>query len=522
MRTAMGILLAATCLIAAGCGGGPAVDPNGPLIYAQGDDAKTLDPGSMEEGFSSQVAHQIFEGLVRFKIDSLEIEPCLATHWERSEDGRVWTFHLREGVAFHDGTPLTAEAVEVSLMRLIDENHPHHIPGGMPYADYALKGIVREVVAVDEMTAEVRLFEPYAPLLKNLAMFCCFIVSPEALEQYGRDIGSNPVGTGPFKFVSWRRDAEIQMVRYEDYWDEPAAWPALTIKTIRDPDVRLFSLARGEIHMMDGIEPQIARQVRENPNLALIEDQGVNLGFVYLNTQVPPLDDKRVRQALNYAVNKEAICEHLFEGLAIPARGIFPPGVPGHDPDGQAYMHNPEKARELLAEAGYDPSTEIELLAYTIPRPYNPLGARLAEVIQNDLAEVGVQVNIAQLEFAALLERSLEFKHQMCMLGWITDNGDPDNYAYALLANPENRAQFKNGEFNELVARAQRTYDEERRLELYKQAQAIALEEAPWLFLNTFNDLLAARREVRGIHLHPTGSHRLWTAWLETPQGSEP
>ncbi|MBI1389912.1 MAG: ABC transporter substrate-binding protein [bacterium] len=519
-RFSLSLNAAAMCLIAAlfaGCGqSSNQLDPDR-LIFARGNDAVTLDPGSMEDGFSANVAQQIFEGLVKFKNGSLDVEPALADRWETSDDGRVWTFHLREGVKFHDGTPLTSEAVVTSLMRLIDPKNPYHLPGRMPYADMALNGIVKNVEAVDGATVRVNLYEPYAPLLKNLAMFCCFISSPRALEQYGEDYGAHPVGAGPYQFAEWKRDVEIVLKRNPDYWGEAAKCETAVYRVMRDPEVRLFSVARGEASLMDGVNPQIAKRAKSEANLSLVSAPGVNLSYAYMNLEAPPFNDKRVRQALNYAVNKKDICEHLFEGYATPMRGIFPPGVLGHDPDSHAYEYDPEKAKALLAEANFEPNTKIELLTYSAPRPYNSLGARLAEVIQSDLAAVGVNVSVVQVEWGTLLQRTLNHNYQIAMLGWSTDNGDPDNFAYALLTNPNNRSQFHNEAFNQLVIQGQREYDEAKRLDLYRRAQAIAIEEAPWLFINTSMDMAVIRNEVKGFMLHPMALHFLWPVSIANP-----
>lgn len=500
-----------------GCAGNdPSANRPDTLIYARGGDSTTLDPGSMEEGFSVMVATQIFEGLVQFKNGALEVEPALATEWQTSEDGRTWTFTLREGVTFHDGTPFTADDVVFSIMRMIDEDHPYHLPGRMPYADYALNGVIESVEKIDEDTVAVHLYEPFAPLLKTLAMFCCFISSQEAIETHGEDYGANPVGTGPYRFVSWQRDVEIALQRFDGYWGEPAGVTNMVYKTIRDPDVRMFGLIRGEIDMMDGLTPQIANELKNRPEVKLYREPGTNISIAYINVKEEPFTDKRIRQAVNYAVDKEAICDYLYEGYAVPMRGIYPEGVLGHDPDAEGYPYNPEKAKQLMAEAGYADGFECELLTYSVPRPYNPLGTRLAEAIQSDLGEVGIDVTVTQLEWGTHLKRTLDHDFQLALLGWITDNGDPDNFAYALLANPQNRAQYDNPEFIRLVQQGQQTYDQDERLQYYRRAQEIVLEDAPWLLISHYEDLFATRARVENFELHPMGSHYMWPLTLPT------
>ncbi|MFH1742734.1 MAG: ABC transporter substrate-binding protein [bacterium] len=512
-------LFPAICLLAGfatSCG--PAATRNtqqDSLVYGRGGDSVSLDPGMLEDGESFKVAAQIFEGLVRFKDDSLEVEPWLAERYEVAEDGITWTFYLREGVLFHDGTPFDAESVVTSFMRMIDPNHPHHRAGRMPYADYCVTPFVKEVTAIDTHTVQILLHRPYGPFLKTLTMFCFYIVSPQALERFGEDFAFNPVGTGPYKFVSWERNASIELRRNENYWGPPAKTERVFFRSIPAGQVRLFSLERGEINIMDGIEPPDMPLLKGNKELVLHRQPGQNVGFAVLNTSRPPFDNKLVRQALNYAVDKKNLCEHLFDGLAIPAKGVLPPGIPGYDPLLPGYEFDPEKSTALFAQAGYPHGFEIEICTYSIPRPYNPMGTRLAEILQENLARVGVRATIKQMEWAAHLEAVRNHEFTLALIGWMGDNGDPDNFMYTRLGDPNNPGLFHNDRFSQLLAQAQETYDEAQRIEMYQEAERIVVEECPWIFLNHFEDLAVTHSSVRGLRLHPASPPRLWNVWID-------
>ncbi len=498
--------------LAGGCG---KTAPSDVLIYGRGGDSVTFDPAAVEDGESAKVLIHIMEGLVRFKDDSTEIEPCLAESWDISEDGRDITFHLRPNVHFHDGTAFDSQAVVFTFERMLNAEHAF-APVGDTYPGFAFKPYIKLVDALDSQTVRFQLNEPYAPIFKNLAIFTGYIVSPAAFEKMGQDFGNRPVGTGPYKLVEWTRNATIELQRFDEYWGKAGVMPRIIFRSIPDGAVRLLGLQRGELHIIDGIEPQLVSKIRSNKDLVLLEGPGQNVGFVGFNVTVPPYDDVRVRRALNHAVNKEQICEYLFEGLAVPAKGVLPEGVLGYAPQKlPAYEYNPEKAKQLLSEAGYPDGFETKLTTYTIPRPYNPMDARLAELIQEDLAKVGVKVTIEKLEWGRYLEAVRSFEAPFALRGWSGDNADPDNFLWTRLGEPDNPSRYKNPRFIELMHEGVATFDGAERARIYQEAERIAVEDAPWIFLNHFKDLAAARVEVKGFQLHPLATHRLWGVSLQ-------
>ncbi|MFH0793794.1 MAG: ABC transporter substrate-binding protein, partial [bacterium] len=375
------------------------------LIYALAHDATTLDPSEATDIESGTVMQQIYEGLLTFGPSDTKLYPALAQSYEISDDGTMWTFHLRHGVKFHDGTPFDAEAVRFSFERMIDENHPYHLPGRMTYAPTVLGNFVKHIDTPDTHTVIITLNAPYTPFGHNLAMVPASIVSPTAMKKAGRDnFGNEPCGTGPFRLARWRRDNEILLERNPDYWGEPAASQRVYFKIIPDGNVRYSSLIRGDVHIIVGVEIAYMDKLRADPKFNLFEQPGFNTGYIILNNNKPPLNDERVRRALNYAINKDYIVNTVFRGTSVVAHGVLPPGMLGFNPNLEGYGYDPEKARELLKEAGYPNGFSITMSTTVTPRPYNPAGIKLAEVVQGHLRDVGVEVKLRQLDFGTLLD----------------------------------------------------------------------------------------------------------------------
>jgi len=396
LRRLLIILLVLTVVLASGgtvLADGHEGEYGGTLIYAQGADADALDPHMTTLGNSADVIVNVFDGLVRFKEGTTEIEPALATDWEISNDGLEYVFNLREGVEFHDGTPFNAESVVFDIERQLDPEHPYYLEGSFPYAGFSL-GMIEEVTAVDEYTVKFTLENPYAPFIKNLAMFATMIVSPEAVKEYGEDIFKNPVGTGAFKFVEWVRDDNITLEANEDYWDGRPYLDELIFTVIPNNQTRLLELEEGNIHLMEGLNPTDVERVIENDELELLEAPGLNVGYIALHNEKEPFGNKKVRQAMNYAINKEEITEYLMGGQATVAKGALPPTIWSYNEELEGYPYDPEKARSLLEEAGYGDGFEFTLRTYSAPRSYNPVGARLATAVQQYLSEVGVDAEI--------------------------------------------------------------------------------------------------------------------------------
>lgn len=517
------VLMAVVALLASACtpreaapGTPPAAEP-ATLVMGRGADSDNLDPARTTSGESAKVIDNLFDTLVEFKPGTTEILPGLAEDWDVSPDGLVWTFHLRRGVEFHDGTPVDAEAVKFNFERQIDPNHPYHTDD-MEYFEYlSYDWVLEKVEAVDAHTVRFTLTEPHAPFLTNLAVFASAIASPTAIMAKGEAFGREPVGSGPFKFVSWVKDSEIVLEANKDHpWAAPRV-DRLVFKVIPDNAVRLAELEAGSIHIMDGVDPNDLGRVQANANLVLYELPGLNINYMAFPVLHGPWQKQEVRQAANYAINRDELVKHLYKGAAVAAKGPLPPSILDH-PQLTGYEYNPEKARQLLAQAGYAGGFTTALFAYPNPRAYNPVGgARLAEAIQPYLEAVGIKVGeIRTMDWTSYLQETkkgtLEIPY---FLGWMGDNGDPDNFLYPLLFSTNTRNKYGNPDADALMLEGQREADPARRAEIYRQAQRILVEDAPWVFISHGVDLVAARKELKGFKQHPLQIFRFADVALE-------
>ncbi|MFQ6042267.1 MAG: ABC transporter substrate-binding protein, partial [Candidatus Poribacteria bacterium] len=345
------ILFSSIILISSAyCQGAPTT-----LVYGRGSDSIGLDAAQEEDGESFLVCESIYDALVQYKQDSAEIEPALAESWETSEDGLVWTFHLRRGVKFHDGTDFNADAVLFSYDRQRDENHPFHNVGKtwVYWNDLGMNDIIESIEAVDEFTVRITLKRPYAPFINVMAIPPFDIVSPTAVKKWREEFTSHPVGTGPFKFVSWARNDRIVLEANENYWGGKPGVQRLIFRTIPESSVRLLELQKGNIHIMEFPNPDELEIIRNDKNLKLLEVAGVNIGYVAMNFNRKPFDNRKVRLAVNHAINKQSIVDNLYMGLGIVAKNPIPPTVWGYDNSIEDFAYNPELARQLLKEAGY-------------------------------------------------------------------------------------------------------------------------------------------------------------------------
>ncbi|WP_339196087.1 ABC transporter substrate-binding protein [Solibacillus sp. FSL R5-0449] len=488
------------------------------LVFGRGADSVSLDPGIVTDGESFKVTQNLFETLLNFGEQDTTINPGLAKEWEVSEDGLTYTFQLQEGVKFHDGTDFNAEAVIKNINRWKGgKEEDFYYFNSMFKAEG--EDIIKDVTAEGDYTVVFTLSRPQAPFLKNLAMSPFGIGSPTAFEAAGDKFGDNPVGTGPFKFTEWKRNDSITIEKFEDYWQD--GFPKLDkviFRSIPDNSARLNELMAGNIDLADGVNPSDGKTVEGDSTLQLIERPSMNIGYLGLTNTRAPFDNKLVRQAVNYAIDKQAIVDAFFEGRAEVAANPMPPSISGYNDAISPYPYDPEKAKSLLAEAGYD-GKEIELWAMPVPRPYMPDGAKVAEVIQKNLEDVGIPSKIVTFEWATYLEKAKNGEADAFMLGWTGDNGDADNFIYTLLdkdnIGSNNYAYYTNEEVHSLLIQAQSETDENVRNELYKKAQEIIHDDAPWVPLAHSTPLLAAKAGVNGFLPHPTGSDKLHNVSME-------
>jgi peptide/nickel transport system substrate-binding protein len=489
------------------------------LIWGRGGDSVNLDLAQATDGESIKAGIQVFENLVKFGNDNMNVEPQLAESWNVSEDGLTWTFKLRKGVTFHDGTDFNARAVYDSFARIIDPNHPFHGYGKWTYLSLSLK-YVTKITIIDDYTISLTTEIPYAPLINNLALWLCPILSPKAMAEYKDQIGMHPVGTGPFKFVSWVKDDHIVLVRNESYWRGRPKLEKIILKSIPETSTRLMALQSGAIDIADDLDPDSIALVKRDANLVIKENASVNVGYIAMNTAKPYLADVRVRQAINHAIDKSVLIQTLFQGLAIPAKSAFAPSIWSYNDAIVPYDFDPARAKSLLKEAGFDFGREIELWAMPVSRAYMPDPVKTAELIQAYLAAVGMKVKIVRYDWGAYLQKTSNGEHDLCMLGWLGGNADPDNFLYGLLSadtaqvpGASNVALWANAEFTELVKKAQKTFDKPARTEYYEKAQMIFHNEAPWVPIAHTTVIRSYHNRVQDVPLRPNGLNSFEMVW---------
>lgn len=486
----------------------------GVLVYGRGGDTVALDPAIVTDGESFRVTENIYDTLLTFGEQDTTIQPSLAKEWEVSEDGLTYTFTLEEGVKFQDGTPFNAEAVVKNFERWAAGSAEKFYYYNSMFMSEG-KSIISKVEAPDEKTVVFTLTRPQAPFLKNIAMSPFAIASPEAFDK----LEDNPVGTGPFKFVEWKRNDSLTLEKNADYWkDGLPKLDRVIFRAIPDNSARLNALTTGEIDIADGINPSDAKSIESNKDLQLIKRPSMNVGYLGLTTNRPPFDNVKVRQAVNYAIDKQAIIDAFFEGYAEPAVNPMPSTIGGYNDEIEGYAYDPEKAKALLAEAGYK-GEEFELWAMPVPRPYMPDGQKVAEAIQKNLEDVGMKAKIVTFEWATYLEKAKNGEADAFLLGWTGDNGDADNFLYTLLdkdnIGSNNYSYYTSDEAHKLLVQAQSEVDEDKRNELYKQAQVIIHDDAPWVPLAHSTPLIAAKSSVKDYLPHPTGSEALTNVSVE-------
>jgi peptide/nickel transport system substrate-binding protein len=507
--------LFAILVLATACGCAapkPPVDTT--VLVGHGADVMTLDPARATDAESAEVTEQIFDHLVRYRRNSTDIEPALATRWDVSADGKSWTFHLRAGVLFHDGTSLDADAVVFSFDRQRDPTHPYHHPD-FTYWDSTFRNI-QSVQKIDRLTVRISIERPYAPFLASLAMYPVSIVSPTAVKRWGADFYKHPVGTGPFRFVEWSLGERVTLQANEQYWDGAPKIKHLVFLAIRDPRQRLVALEGDAIDVAENLSPEDLQFVALHPGLALHRIAGNNVGYLAMNVTHPPFDDARVRRAVNYAINKAAIVKLIYQGLAVPATSPVPPSMWGHV-DEPLYDYDPKQAAKLLKEAGYKPpkpgKPRPKLYTMDVSRTFMPSPETVARIVQHNLRDVGIEVDVVKEDFNTHLQLTQQGKHDLCLLGWTADTGDPDNFLYILLdsenaevGSARNISFFKNAELHGILAWAQESTDRAERERFYKKAQDLIAREAPWVPLAHSEVAVAARTSLDGLVVHPSST----------------
>ena len=383
----------------------------------------------------------------------------------------------------------------------------------------SMPALTKSVDKSDDYTVRIVLNAPEAPFIANLAMDFASIHSSEYADKMmaagtPNKVDLEPVGTGPFQLVNYQKDAVIRYKANPSYWRGKAPIDDLVFAITPDPSVRYAKLKAGECHVMPYPNPADIAAMRKDPDLNLMEQEGLNVGYLAFNTQKAPYTDARVRRALNHAINKQAIIEAVFQGAGKAAKNPIPPTMWSYNNAINDYDYDPAKAKKLLTEAGLGGGFETDIWAMPVQRPYNPNARRMAELIQADFAKVGVKAKIVTFDWPEYLKRSKDGEHQTVLLGWTGDNGDPDNFLHVLLGcdavGGSNRAQWCHKPFDDLLIQAKRTTDISKRTALYEQAQVVFKNEAPWFTIAHSVVFMPMRKEVVNYKSDPFGGHSFY------------
>lgn len=500
------------------------VQAKGSLVFCSEGSPAGFDTAQYTSATDNDAAEPIYNRLVEFERGSTVVKPALATHWEVSRDGLHYTFHLREGVTFHSNKAFTptrtfnADDVLFTFQRMLDKAHPFRqaYPTEFPYfVSMSLDKNIAKVEKLDAHTVRFTLNSIDAAFIQNMAMSFASILSAEYANQLlasGKpsDINQHPIGTGPFVFQRYQKDSQIRYQANKAYWDPSQVKVERLIFSINvDPSVRVQKLRKNECQVTLNPRPADLDALKQDLKLQVIEKPGFNLGYIAYNVRRAPFDQLQVRQAMDMAVNKPAIVNAVYQQAGQLAVGSMPPTQWSYDETLKDAGYNPQKARELLKAAGVKEGTEITLWAMPVQRPYNPNAKLMAEMLQADWGKVGFKVKIVSYEWGEYLKRTKDGEHDISLIGWTGDNGDPDNWLGTLYScdaiGSNNYSMWCDADYDALVKKAKTVTDRVQRTALYQQAQQRLKLQVPITPIahSTVNQPLSAK--VEGFKVSPFG-----------------
>jgi len=486
------------------------------IRFGRGADSVRLDPQTISDGESVKVIINIFDTLVRFKDDSMEIEACLATSWKVLNGGQSFIFKLRSGVKFHDGTPFNAEAARYTLRRLKEKIDMPEKISGSPYS--ALYENISTIEVIDELTLSVELNGRDVTFLKNIAMFPASIVSPTAVQADKEAFKHKPIGTGPFKFSTWESNVKVVIEKNPEYWGAVPIIDKVIFERAKNDKTRVRNLLKGEFDIIDGIRPEDIPSLQANPNITVITQPGMNLCYLALNNRATNgthiLD---VRRAIALAIDRDELNQLAYNQEATPAYSPIPPTIPGSIEIAEFKEYNLEKARKLLAQAGFPDGLKLNLYIPSDPRPYLPDAKSSALVLKKQLDMIGIEVEIIPNEWETHVQKTENAEHDMCLLGWSTDNGDPDNFVStfyskqnAVVGRALNVSFYENDDVEFLLVNARQKSDEQERIKMYKKIQELVGRDAPLIPLMHTTQLCAHNNRLKNFVLHPMEIKRFY------------
>jgi peptide/nickel transport system substrate-binding protein/oligopeptide transport system substrate-binding protein len=489
--------------------------PGGTYHKALWQEPLTLDPAFYTDIYSSSVAQQIFDGLVQFEAN-LNVIPCIAKSWEASRDGLVWTFHLRQGVKFHNGREVHADDFVYTFTRILDPLTAsprawlfERVQGAARFRAGEAER-VEGLQALDAYTLQITLSQPYAPFITLLGMSQAKVVPREEVQRLGADFGRRPVGAGPFRFASWMAGEAITLEAHEAYFEGRPFLDRLHYPIMTNYQSILAEFEKGALEEVDlTLTNPEGTPLSRDPRFRFVRKPTLTTAFLWFNTSHGPLSKREVRQAINHAIDREAMISTIRQNRQVQARGILPLGMPGYNPDLAGYAYDLSRARQLLAEAGYPEGKDLPPLELWTGSKNTAILLE-QEVIKRDLERLGIRVELFRVENWEQLKTEVLGKRPGAMYrhSWFADFPDPDNFLFSLFhsQSAENYAYYSNPAVDHLLERARSEGDYLKRIELYRQIEALIMADAPGVNLMYYTAEYLFQPYVQGIELNALGA----------------
>jgi peptide/nickel transport system substrate-binding protein len=514
-----------------GGAGAAGADAGGPqLVMARVKDALNLDPAHAVESRSFNITNEVMQNLVTFKPGSFDIAPDAARSWSVSPDGKTWTFELAPKLVFSDGTPLDAAAVKFNFDRWRLPAHPAH--GSFLYTYYSsdfggFPGLIADVQAPSPTRVVISLTQPLGPFLRDIAEQSFAIGSPKAITADPQRFEREPIGSGPYTVAEWVKNDHITLRANPTYAGPKPGYGTVVVRAIPDPATSVQLIRDGRIDMLTDAPPAAVTALAAQPGIAVAEQPSNNVSYLDMNVQRKPFGDVRVRRAVAYALDKTVMVKNLYAAGAVVADNWTPPGMLGENRAVKAYPHDAARARALLAAAGYPHGFATNLYYPTLPQPYLTEPQRVAEAMRDDLRAAGVRVRLVPFDnLRQFLDRVKHGDHEMCLLGWIGDNGDPDNFFYPELdmdsahtdGTAQNYTYWRDPRFHALILAGQNTVDEAKRRAIYQRANAMVRDQVPAVPLVHTTVPLLLKSSLKGFVPSPNTSYHF--ELIGAPAGS--
>ncbi len=495
------------------------------FVYCSEASPTAFNPQITTDGTSNNAStHTVYNRLIEHKYGTTKLIPALAKSWSISKDKKTYTFKLRKNISFHKTKYFTpsrsfnADDVLFSVNRQLDKKHPYHMVNGGLY-DYFnsmnMKKIIKSIIKVDDYTVKFILHKPNAPFLSTMAMSFFSILSNEYAKHLDKinkkeNIDYYPIGTGPFVYKKYVKDSFIRYKAFDKYFGKRPKIDNLVFSINPDASVRYQKLKTGECHIIIEPSPADIPAIEKNKNLKLLKKPGFNISYLAINTKIKPFDNIKVRKAINHALNKKSYIKAIYLNNADIAKNPLPPTLWGYNKKIIDYKYDVAKAKKLLKEAGYPKGFSTTIWTLPVTRPYNPNGKKMGEMMQADLAKVSINAKLLTYDWPTYLKKSRKGQHKLIQLGWTGDNADPDNFLYTLLSCPSvksgsNVALWCNKEFDKIVTNAKLISNTKKRIKLYKKAQKIFKEDAPWVTIAHSIVFRAMSKKVKGYKIDPLG-----------------